>query len=328
MKILITGVAGFIGFHTAKKLLEEGHEVVGLDNINYYYNVNLKYSRLKELGINRNDIVSNKFLLSKKYNFKFIKADLEDATKIEKLFMFDKFDKVIHLAAQAGVRYSIENPTEYIMSNILAFNILLEIFKDKTEHIIYASSSSVYGNNITTPFTLEQKTDKPSNMYAVTKKTKELMAYAYESLYGIKCTGLRFFTVYGPFGRPDMAYYLFTEKILNGEKIEVFGNGELKRDFTYIDDIVDGINKVVNYDKNLLNDLYNFGNENPVSVLNLIEIIERKLEKKAIIELLPKQLGEVKETYADIAISKTIGYNPQIKIDEGIDRFTRWYLLW
>lgn len=328
MKILLTGVAGFIGFHTAIKLLEEGHEVIGVDDINFYYDVNLKYLRLNELGINRKNIVFEKILNSDKYEkFSFIRLDLSSIEKIEKHFSEHTFDKIIHLAAQAGVRFSIENPQNYIINNIYSFCNILEFFKDKTEHLIYASSSSVYGDNIITPFSIHHKTDRPSNMYAVTKKTNELMAYTYEKMYNLKCTGLRFFTVYGPYGRPDMAYYLFADKINKGEQIDVFGSGLMKRDFTYIDDIVDGINKIVNYNKDYLEDVYNLGNESPISVTKLIRIIEKELGKEANINLLPMQKGEVKETYADISRSRLIGYDPKTNIEEGVKKFINWYLI-
>ena len=312
--ILITGCAGFIGYHLTKKLLNN-YNIIGLDNLNDYYDIKLKNSRLKNL---------------EHKNFKFIKCDISNKEEINNIFDKYKIDKVINLAAQAGVRYSIENPDTYINSNIIGFyNILENVKKHKINHLIYASSSSVYGNN-NTPFKENDSTDNPISLYAATKKSNELLAQTYSNLYNIKCTGLRFFTVYGPFGRPDMAYYTFTKRIINKEKIELYNNGESLRAFTYIDDIVEGIIKVLD---NKITKIYNIGSSNPIKLLEFINILKETLINNNLIEdynlnieLLPKQLGDVDNTYADIEeLKKDYNYKPNTNIKDGLDKFVKWY---
>jgi UDP-glucuronate 4-epimerase len=312
--ILITGCSGFIGYHLTKRLLNN-YNIIGIDNLNDYYDIDLKQDRLKEL---------------KHKNFKFIKCDISNREELDEIFNENKIDKVINLAAYAGVRYSIENPDVYINSNIIGFyNILENIKKHKINHLIYASSSSVYGNN-ELPFKESNSTDNPISLYAATKKTNEILAQTYSNLYNIKCTGLRFFTVYGPFGRPDMAYYTFTKKIINKEKIQIFNNGESLRDFTYIDDIVEGIIKVL--DKPITK-IYNIGNSNPIKLLDFVTILKQTLINNNLIEdyelnieLLPKQLGDVDNTYADIKeIEKDFNYKSSTNIKDGLDRFVKWY---
>jgi UDP-glucuronate 4-epimerase len=340
MKILLTGTAGFIGFHLAKKLLERGDEVVGLDNINDYYDVNLKYARLKELGIEREDISSNLKIVSKKYiNHSFYWTDLADTETIYKIFENEKFDLVINLAAQAGVRYSLKNPHVYIKSNVVGFMNILEGCRHYgVKDLIFASSSSVYGLNKTQPFKTSDRVDNPISLYASTKKSNEMMAYTYSHLYGIKATGLRFFTVYGEWGRPDMAPFIFTKAILNGTPIDVFNNGQMSRDFTYIDDIVDGIVNVI--DKPMVENrsfdevgypiaqykLYNIGNNKPEKLLKFIEILEDALEKKAIKNFKPLQDGDVISTYADVDdLINDFNYSPNTPLEVGIERFVKWY---
>lgn len=331
MKILVTGTAGFIGFHLAKKLLERGDEVVGLDNINDYYDANLKYARLAELGISRHselDSESNlNFMQSTIYpNHKFIKASLEDTQSINSLFETEKFDAVCNLAAQAGVRYSIENPHAYIQSNVVGFLNILEACRNfDVKNLAYASSSSVYGLNKSQPFKTTDMTDTPISLYAATKKSNELMAHTYSHLYGIQTTGLRFFTVYGPWGRPDMAPMLFADAILNDRAIKVFNHGNMSRDFTYIDDIVDGIIKVIDKPSKNFN-IYNIGNNAPVSLMDFIETLEASIGKKAKKEFLPMQDGDVVSTYADVSgLMDDFGYKPDTKLPEGIEQFVKWY---
>jgi UDP-glucuronate 4-epimerase len=329
MKILVTGAAGFIGFHTAKLLLDRGDHVVGLDNLNDYYDVSLKQARLDQLE-GRN-------------GFSFEKIDLADNTAMEDLFAREKFDRVIHLAAQAGVRYSIENPHAYVSSNLTGFmNILEGCRHNDVEHLVYASSSSVYGANTAKPFSIHQNVDHPLSLYAATKKSNELMAHTYAHLYQLPVTGLRFFTVYGPWGRPDMALFLFTKKILAGEPIDVFNNGKHSRDFTYIDDIVEGVVRSLDRVAEPNNEwdgaspdsgtsmapyrLYNIGNNNPVQLMHYISCIEKALGKEAIKNFLPLQPGDVPETYADIDdLIRDIGYQPATKIEDGIAKFIEWY---
>ncbi len=342
MKILITGTAGFIGFHLANALLERGDQIIGIDSINSYYDVELKYSRLAASGIDRKEIVWNSKVQSSKYpNYQFLRLDLTDNKGLSQLFTTEKFDKVINLAAQAGVRYSLENPQAYIDANITGFlNILENCRHHKINHLVYASSSSVYGNNSKMPLSTADNADHPISLYAATKKSNELMAHTYSHLFGIPTTGLRFFTVYGPYGRPDMALFLFTKAILAGEAIQVFNNGEMQRDFTYVDDIVGGITRVLDHqplpDLTNSNDpsvsksapykIYNIGNSTPVRLLDFIEAIEDKLGLKAKMELLPMQPGDVPMTWADTAdLQANLGYTPATTIRDGINRFIEWY---
>ena len=317
-KILVTGAAGFIGFHLSKRILEEGGEVIGFDNINDYYDVSLKESRLEILG---------------KYDkFTFIKGNLAYKESVNSLFDTYKPDIVVNLAAQAGVRYSIDNPDAYIESNIIGFYNILEACRHyKTEHLIYASSSSVYGNQKKTPFSTDDNVDHPISLYAATKKSNELMAFTYSHLYDIPSTGLRFFTVYGPYGRPDMAYFSFTQKILRGDKIKIFNNGDMYRDFTYVDDIVQGImNMLLNppaADEN--GDrakVYNIGNNNPEKLMYFIETLEKAIGKTAEKEFLPMQPGDVYQTYADVSeLEKDFDFKPSTSIEEGLGKFAKWY---
>jgi len=329
MKYLITGAAGFIGFHLSKRLLEQGNGVVGIDNLNEYYDVNLKNSRLNELKGNP--------------EFTFHKLDLVDLKGIEKLFSENRFDYVVNLAAQAGVRYSLENPHAYVDSNVVGFlNILEGCRNSDIKHLVFASSSSVYGANTMMPFSVHQNVDHPISLYAATKKSNELMAHAYSSLYNLPCTGLRFFTVYGPLGRPDMAPFLFTKAILENRPIDIFNQGKMKRDFTYIDDIVEGVTRVVekipepdtgwNSDKPdpatsyAPYSIYNIGNNNPIELLKFIEVLEGCLGKKAEKNLLPMQPGDVHETCADVDDLIDIGFKPSTPIEKGIKEFVKWYL--
>lgn len=329
MKILLTGTAGFIGYHLAKKLLERGDEVIGIDNINDYYDVNLKYGRLKELGIDQEKITKNKPVSSTLFpKHRFIQMDISDKEEMEALFKKEKFDAVCNLAAQAGVRYSLENPHAYIESNIVGFmNILEGCRQNNIKNLSYASSSSVYGMNKEQPFKTSDQVDKPVSIYAATKKSNELMAHTYSHLYGISTTGLRFFTVYGPWGRPDMAPMLFTDAILNNRAIKVFNHGDMSRDFTYIDDIVDGCIKVIdNPNTEELYQIYNIGNNAPVQLMDFIKALENSLGKEAIKEYLPMQPGDVKSTYADVSgLIDTFGYKPDTSIQEGVDQFSKWY---
>jgi len=341
MKILVTGVAGFIGFHLAKRLLERGDEVVGLDNINDYYDVNLKYGRLNELGIDKGNIEYNKSISSNKYpNFKFIKLNLEDKEGVDKLFKVEKFDKVCHLAAQAGVRYSLTNPDAYIQSNIVGhMNILESVRHNEVESLCYASSSSVYGLNKKQPFSVDDNVDHPISLYAATKKADELMSHTYSYLYNIPTTGLRFFTVYGPWGRPDMALFKFVKNIMEDKPIDVYNYGKMKRDFTYIDDIIEGVVRVIdnppkanpNWDGKPSESIapykiYNIGRGKPVELMEFIEAIENIIGKKAKKNLLPMQPGDVPSTYADTsALESELGYKPKVDVEEGIKKFVEWF---
>lgn len=344
MKTLVTGTAGFIGFHLAKALVEKGYDVIGLDNINDYYDVNLKFARLKETGISSNDIIYNKLVGSTKYsNYQFIKLNLEDKENINRLFAIEKFDNVCHLGAQAGVRYSLINPDIYIQSNIIGFLNILEASRSyPVSHLTYASSSSVYGLNKKQPFSTKHDTCQPISLYAVTKKTNELMAHSYSYLFGIPTTGLRFFTVYGPWGRPDMAPHLFTKAIIDGHPIDVYNDGNMKRDFTYIDDIVNGIIRVlekppsgITRSSNDVSDngyseapyrIYNIGNNQAVGILDFIETIEKKLGIMAIKNFLPLQDGDMPTTLADISEFKySFNYQPIISVNEGVENFVKWY---
>jgi UDP-glucuronate 4-epimerase len=328
MKVLLTGVAGFIGSHVCKRLAKEGYHVLGIDNVNDYYDVELKEGRLNSI---END------------NFHFLKLDIVDKDRLEKAFDEFKPDYVIHLAAQAGVRYSLINPQTYIDSNITGFlNILEACRKFSPKHLIYASSSSVYGLNKKMPFSENHHTDHPKSLYAASKKSNELMAHTYSDLFGIPTTGLRFFTVYGPWGRPDMALFIFTNSIIQGKPIKVFNGGEMRRDFTYIDDIVDGIVRLIPSipEQNIISDhfnpvpsissspyrLFNIGNNKPVNLNYFIEKIEESLGMKAIRENLPMQPGDVEETFADISsLQKMINFQPKTSIEEGIPKFIEWY---
>lgn len=325
--ILITGVAGFIGYHLAKKLLETETEIkiIGIDSITDYYDVNLKYARLS--------------LLSEyKDSFKFIKGDIADKQTVENLFSEYKPSVVVNLAAQAGVSYSIENPEAYIHSNIIGFfNILEACRNNSVEHLVYASSSSVYGTNEKVPYSTEDKVDNPVSLYAATKKSNELMAHAYSKLYKIPSTGLRFFTVYGPMGRPDMAYFKFANKLVKGEKIQIYNMGDMYRDFTYIDDIINGVISVMKKNPEETKDgapykVYNIGNNNPESLLNFVEILESCLIEEGIIqekgkrEFLPMQPGDVYKTFADISdFQKDFGFKPNTSLKEGLKAFAKWY---
>lgn len=330
-KILVTGAAGFIGFHVSKKLIDLGFEVYGIDNLNAYYDVRLKLDRLKELGI---DTQSELFMRQQEVksgsneSFRFSQMDLVDEHRLDHLFLKEKFDAVINLAAQAGVRYSIENPKAYIQANVVGFmNILEACRSNQIKHLIYASSSSVYGNQQKVPFSEKDRVDHPISLYAATKKSNELMAHVYSHLYGLKTTGLRFFTVYGPWGRPDMAPFLFTKAILSETPIKVFNNGDLMRDFTYIDDIVKGIIEVLITDKIQENyNIYNIGNNTPVKLLDFIQAVEGACNKKAQLDFYPMQDGDVYQTFADIEDLKAVtGYIPKVKINEGIQEFVNWY---
>ena len=331
MKILVTGAAGFIGYHLVKSLVEANHEVIGLDNINDYYSTNLKFDRLKELGINKD---SAKDFLSLNgsnlfQNFKFIRINLEDRENLPKLFKDQKFDLVCNLAAQAGVRYSIENPETYIDSNIVGFLNILECCRNHNiKKLVYASSSSVYGDNKKTPFEEIDNTDKPISLYAASKKSNELMAHTYSHLFKLNTIGLRFFTVYGSWGRPDMAYYLFANAIVNDSPIKVFNNGDLSRDFTHIKDIVIGIKSALLSDSSTkkLYELYNIGNNKPVVLTKFIETIEKYLDKKAIQKMLPMQDGDVKKTWASISkITKDYNFQNNVSLDKGIEEFIKWF---
>ena len=329
MKILVTGTAGFIGFHLAKKLLERGDEVIGIDNINDYYDVNLKYGRLKELGIDQEKIEENQPVSSTLFSkHTFIKLDLANKEQMEALFQREKFDAVCNLAAQAGVRYSLENPHAYIDSNIQGFmNILEGCRQNGIKNLSYASSSSVYGLNKEQPFKTSDQVDQPISIYAATKKSNELMAHTYSHLFGVSTTGLRFFTVYGPWGRPDMAPMLFSDAILNDRAIKIFNQGDMSRDFTYIDDIVDGCIKVIdNPNTEEPYQIYNIGNNAPVQLMDFIKALENSLNKEAKKEYLPMQPGDVKSTYADVSgLIDNFGYKPDTSIQNGVDLFAQWY---
>ncbi len=332
MKILVTGTAGFIGFHLAKRLIARGDEVTGFDNINHYYNPALKYARLEQCGIPKEAADSGILTKSDTLpNYSFVRAGLEEKDKIMQLFEQQKFDRVCNLAAQAGVRYSLENPQAYLDSNMTGFLNILEACRHfPVAHLVYASSSSVYGSNTKMPLSTSDRTDHPVSLYAATKKSNELMAHAYSHLFGIPSTGLRFFTVYGPWGRPDMAAFLFADAILAGKPIRVFNNGDMYRDFTYIDDIVEGIVRVI--DQAPLEStppaaVYNIGNSNPVKLMDFIEAIEKALGRKAEKQLLPMQAGDVYKTFADVtALEEKFDYHPDTPVTEGIKRFIEWYL--
>ena len=316
--ILVTGAAGFVGFHLTNKLLDNGATVIGFDNLNDYYETSLKDARLA--------------ILNKREKFTFIKGELADKVAVNSIFTEYKPEIVINLAAQAGVRYSIENPDAYINSNIIGFFNILEACRHfPVKHLLYASSSSVYGDNEKTPFSVDDKTDSPVSLYAATKKSNELLARCYSKLYKIPATGLRFFTVYGPYGRPDMAYFSFTKKILAGKTIQIFNNGDMYRDFTYIDDIVYGICQMVNnppkpLDRGVQHKVYNIGNNNPEKLMYFIETLENALGEKAKKEFLPMQPGDVYQTYADInPLFNDFGFKPKTSIEDGLRKFVKWY---
>lgn len=343
-KVLITGTAGFIGFHLARKLVDMGFFVTGLDIINDYYDVNLKFDRLEQAGISRDQIVYNQLVTSStSENYQFIQLKLEDREALLELFANRKFDVVVNLAAQAGVRYSLTHPQAYVDSNITGFlNILEACRHHPVENLIYASSSSVYGLNKDMPFSVRSNVDHPVSLYAASKKSNELMAHTYSHLFGIPTIGLRFFTVYGPWGRPDMALFLFTKAILAGEPIQVFNYGKMERDFTYVDDIVGGIERMVSQahikgegwepespDPSFSSapyKIHNIGNSNPVKLTDFIEAIEKAVGKKAEWEMMPIQAGDVERTWADVSSLKDdYNYNPGTPVESGIERFIEWY---
>ncbi len=329
MKYLITGAAGFIGFHLSRRLLENGETVLGLDNVNPYYDVKLKEDRLS--------------ILKEKERFRFIPGDIADRVMMEELFKKENPEIVVNLAAQPGIRYSLKNPYAYVDSNLVGFvNVLEGCRHNGVKHLVFASSSSVYGSNTRMPFSTHDPVDHPISLYAATKKSNELMAHTYAALYGLPCTGLRFFTVYGPWGRPDMSYFLFTKSILNGEPIDIYNDGKMARDFTYVDDIVEGVDGVISRIPGRNPDwdtdqpdpassfapykLYNIGNHQPVDLMDFISCLEKHLGKEALKRFLPMQAGDVKATYADIDdLTKDIGFQPSTSIDEGLKKFVAWY---
>ena len=339
MKILVTGSAGFIGYHLTKILLHKGHNVIGVDNINDYYDSILKYARLEDCGIEG----EKPFIFGKEYpsivweNHHFFRIDLADKDRVSQIFKKEQFDLVIHLAAQAGVRYSLENPWAYIESNIIGTMSILEACRHfPIKQLLYASSSSVYGNSPDAPFSTDQTVDHPISLYAATKKSNELMAYTYSHLYKIPTVGLRFFTVYGPWGRPDMAYFSFTKKILEGKPINVYNHGELWRDFTYIDDIVGGILAIIDHkdevgktDHGVPYALYNIGNSKPVKLTDFISILEKVLGREAKLNFTEMQPGDVLQTHADVGpLERDFGFKHGITLEEGLKRFVKWYIMY
>jgi len=332
MKVIITGVAGFIGLHLAKNMIQEGYDVIGIDNINEYYDVNLKVARLSILGIKDfqdfDDLKKYKSVLFK--NFFFYKLNIENRNSLATVFQIEKPDIVINLAAQAGVRYSLKNPDQYIHSNILGFHNVIQLcYTENVKIFIYASSSSVYGNLSKAPFTEDEKVDKPVSLYAATKKTNELIAHTYSHLYNLKTVGLRFFTVYGPYGRPDMAYFDFTKRIFEREEISVFNNGNLSRDFTYVDDVVKSIVLLIENETNENSNnyqIYNVGNSNPTNLMDFITSIEEAIGIKANLKFIEMQPGDVHKTYANTdKLYNKIKFKPQTNIKEGIKIFVNWY---
>ena len=344
MKILVTGTAGFIGFHLINRLTSSGHLLTGIDSISAYYDDKLKYGRLNAAGLQTVDICYNTPIVSDLFpNYVFRKLNLEDKNNLDLLFKEGAFDVVIHLAAQAGIRYSLENPNAYVDSNILGFLNLIECCRHyNIKHLVYASSSSVYGLNAQIPFSTDQHTDHPISIYAATKKSNELMAHVYSHLFQLPTTGIRFFTVYGPWARPDMALFRFTRAIIKGEPIQLFNNGNMLRDFTYIDDVIEGIVRILPNIPTIKLDwtseqgsissscapykIYNLGNNNPVSLLDFIEALQDELQIKAKIDLLPLQPGDVPITYADVSdLENDIGFKPSTSIKDGICQFVKWY---
>jgi len=330
MKILVTGAAGFIGFHVVNRLLLQGYEVVGLDNINDYYDVRLKYARLAEAGIRQEKIQTEKCVQSEKFpTYRFIQLDLRDNESIFSLFRSEKFNYVVNLAAQAGVRYSLENPLTYINSNVVGFTHILEACRlTPVQHLVYASSSSVYGEDTPIPYLESACTDHPVSIYAATKKANELLAYTYSKLYHLPATGIRFFTVYGPWGRPDMAPWLFMSAISNGEPITVFNNGNMQRDFTYIDDVVEGVLKIIPSapQAEIPHMLYNMGCSSPVQLMDFIGIIEQTSKQEAIMKMKGMQPGDVISTYADTSLLREhFGYKPSTSVETGIRIFYEWF---
>ncbi len=344
MNILVTGTAGFIGFHVANRLLNDGHTVIGIDSINEYYDVQLKYKRLQYAGIKQSSIEYNKPVVSlNNPAYTFYQLQLEDKDKLNSIVQKHEIEIIIHLAAQAGVRYSLINPDAYIHSNINAFINILETSRhNKIKHLVYASTSSVYGLNDKMPFATSQNVDHPVSLYAASKKSNELMAHAYSHLFQLPATGLRFFTVYGPWGRPDMALFIFTKAMLEGRPIQIFNNGNMQRDFTYVDDIVEGVIKVMHKIPQPDNNwsvsksdasassapykIYNIGNNAPVSLMHFIEAIESALGIQAKKELLPLQPGDVPATFADVSdLVRDVGYKPDTPIEEGVKKFIQWY---
>jgi len=345
MKILITGTAGFVGFHLAEKLIKQGHDVVGIDNINDYYDQELKFARLAESGIAEEKVKWHCEARSSKHaNYRFIRMSVESKGELMSLCSRERFDVIVHLAAQAGVRYSITNPDSYAQSNLVSFLNILEVSRhNPVRHLVYASSSSVYGLNASMPFSEHDNVDHPVSLYAASKKANELMAHTYSHLYKIPTTGLRFFTVYGPWGRPDMAYFLFTDAISKGKPIKVFNNGKMKRDFTYIDDIVTGIISVMekpaepdkNWDPKKPDPscstapyrIYNIGNNKPVELMSFIKEIEKNLNKKAVINFMEMQAGDVTETWANVDdLINDFNYKPETTVESGLNEFVKWYL--
>jgi UDP-glucuronate 4-epimerase len=342
--ILITGASGFIGFHLSNRLINDGYTVIGIDNINEYYDINLKFSRLSQLGIEKELVEYNCLIKSKTYqNFSFVKLNLEDTEGIASLFENNFIDMVCNLGAQAGVRYSIENPMAYVTSNIIGFTNLMEQSRlHNLEHVVYASSSSVYGLNSKMPFSPHDATNHPVSYYAATKKANELMAHVYSKLYNLPTTGLRFFTVYGPWGRPDMSPMLFADAIMNGKTLKVFNNGDMGRDFTYIDDVIEGVVRVLlkpaksslNWDAENPDPassivpyrIYNIGNSSPVRLMDYIETLETALGKIAVKEFLPMQQGDVLNTFCDVSdLESEFNYRPKTTLKEGLAKFATWY---
>ncbi len=337
MKILVTGTAGFIGYHLTKRLIERGHKVIGVDSINDYYDVELKWSRLVNSGLNLEEI--KKKLESSTVNYHFYHCDLTDLKKLQKIFKNHQINAVCNLAAQAGVRYSLENPKAYIQSNIIGFQNIIDLVRDnKIKNFCYASSSSVYGGNKKLPFSETDQVDAPISLYAATKKSNELISYTYAHLFGIQTTGLRFFTVYGPWGRPDMALFLFVKALIDEQPIDVFNNGKMLRDFTYIDDIIEGIYRVIisppkEQDMTMENPtgapykLYNIGNNNPIKLMDFIKSIEKNIGKKFKINYKDLQPGDVPSTFADVSrLISDYQYKPNTDLDVGIKKFIEWYL--